>query len=107
MQIDAIGLLTQLGYQPTDTNLNLLETIKKNTPSFETIQKHILALHDHLKTYDGFVALSSSNPYLKIKIDTQNPSHLEIAIYEIEKWAQKYRVKLKKVKPTTFYILGI
>ncbi len=108
MTISNEGLLTQLGYNPTPSNLAQLEAIQNATKGFEQIKKHIVALNDHLKNYGGFVAISSSNPYLKIKIDTDEPAALEVAHEEIKKWADKYNVSIQKVEnKETYYIIGI
>ncbi len=108
MQISAEGVLTQLGYNRDENTLRQFEAIAKNTPGFEQIQKHIVALHDHLKNFGGFVAMSNSVNHLKIKIDANEASTIEAAKEEIERWAQKYNVNLQKVpNKETYYILGI
>ncbi len=108
MQITKEGLLTQLGYHPNESNIKQLQTIEEATPGFEQIQKHIVALNDHLKNYGGFVAMSNSNPYFKIKIEAQELSTIEAAKDKILQWANKYNVKLQKVpNKETYYILGI
>ena len=108
MQLTSEGLLTQLGYNPDNANLKTLQAIEKNTPGFENIKKHIVALNDHLKNYGGYVAMSNTHPYFKIKIDADSPSQRDIAVEEIHKWAKKYNVTLKEVKErATYYILGI
>lgn len=108
MHISAEGVLRQLGYNSDENTLRQFEAIAKNTPGFDQIQKHIIALHDHLKNYGGFVAMSNSVNHLKIKIDTTEASMIEAAKEEIERWAQKYNVNLQKVpNKETYYILGI
>ncbi len=108
MHISNEGLLTQLGYNPQEANIKMLHIIQEHTPGFEQIKRHIVALHDHLKNYGGYVAISSSQPYFKIKIDTDEPTSLRIATDEIHKWADKYNVKLQKVvNKETYYIVGI
>jgi len=108
MKIVKEALLTQLGYNITETELKELDKIIQNTKNFDKIKNHILSLHDHLKEFFGFVALSNSKPYFKIKIDTDNPSQIEAATEEINHWATKYNVKLEKVEnKNTYYILGV
>ena len=108
MQISVEGILTQLGYNSDENILRQFDAIAQNTPGFDQIQKHIIALHDHLKNYGGFIAMSNSVNHLKIKIDTTDPSKIEAARNEIERWAQKYNVNLQKVpNKETYYILGI
>lgn len=108
MNISNEGLLTQLGYNVDEKSLKELEIIEKNTPGFENIKKHIIALNDHLKPLSSYVAMSNTNPYFKIKIDTDNESYINEAKEIIQKWAEKYNVRLKKVEnKETYYILGI
>ncbi|MRI59147.1 MAG: hypothetical protein C6H99_06565 [Epsilonproteobacteria bacterium] len=108
MHISDEGLLTQLGYNSDEANLHQLRIIQEKTPGFDQIKRHILALHDHLKNYGGFVAISSSQPYFKIKLDPKDPSALEQALEEMNRWANKYKVRLQKVQDKqTYYILGL
>lgn len=108
MNISNEGLLTQLDYNVDENSLNQLENIIKNTPGFENIKKHIISLNDHLKHLDSYVAMSNSNPYFKIKIDTNNEKFINEAKEIIEKWAEKYKINLQKVEgKETYYILGI
>ncbi len=108
MHIPSEGLLTQLGYHPDERIIAQLHTVEENTPGFEQIKRHVVALSDHLKSYGGYVAISNSKPYLKIKIEANDPSKVELAKAEIFKWADKYNVALQKVpNKETYYILGI
>ncbi|NPA04000.1 MAG: hypothetical protein GXO61_03980 [Epsilonproteobacteria bacterium] len=108
MNISKEGLLTQLGYNVDDIHLKQLQAIQKHTAGFEQIQKHIITLNDHLKHYGGFVAISNTHPYLKIKLEYTNPSQKEAALATIKKWAEKYKVILEKApNKDTFYIKGI
>ncbi|WP_197972116.1 hypothetical protein [Nitrosophilus labii] len=108
MKISNEGILTQLGYNIDEKSTKQLENIEKNTPGFENIKKHIVALNDHLKHLSSYVAMSNSNPYFKIKIDTENKEFIEEAKDIINRWAQKYNVNLQKVQnKETYYILGI
>jgi len=108
MKLTNEALLTQLGYNVTDAELEVLNNIAENTPGFENIKNHIVALNDHLKEFFAYVTMSNSKPYFKIKIDTDNESHIQAAIEEINHWANKYNVKIEKVEgKNTFYILGV
>ena len=107
MKLTNDALLTQLGYSVTEGTLKDLEIIAKNTKGFDTIKNHIVALNDHLKAIDGYVAMSSTNPYLKIKIKAEEKTAINVCLEEIQKWADKYKVELKKVNDKTFYILGV
>ena len=108
MHITNEGLLTQLGYNCDNANLSQLQTIATNTPGYDQIKKHIVALNDHLKNYGGFVAMSNSQPYFKVKIESDDPLAADKALDELTKWADKYKVTLQKVdNKRTYYILGI
>ena len=108
MDISNEGLLTQLGYNADKNSLKELENIRKNTKGFENIKKHIISLNDRLKPYDSYVAMSNSNPYFKIKIDTDNKNFIDEAKETIDRWREKYKINLKKVEgKETYYIVGI
>jgi hypothetical protein len=107
MKLTNDALLTQLGYSVTEGTLKEIEIISQNTAGFDTIKNHVIALNDHLKPLDGYVAMSSTNPYLKIKIIAEENEKVEAALEEINKWANKYKVELKQVNDKTFYILGV
>ncbi len=105
MQRDA--MLTQLGYVPNDALLNQLERIEKNTAGYEKIQKHIMDLNDHLKVDDSYVAMSNSNDYFKIKIESTSPEMAQEAHEKIQHFSEKYKVTVEKVdKKETYYIIG-
>ncbi len=108
MQLSPEGVLTQLGYHPETTLVEQFQRAAQNTPGFEKISKHLVALNDHLKNYHGFVALSNSQPRFKIKIESQDPNMIEVATQEIYKWADKYNVRLQKVQNAhTYYIVAV
>jgi len=107
MKLQNDALLTQLGYSVTEGTLKDLEIIANNTNGFDNIKNHIVALNDHLKVLDAYVAMSNSNPYLKIKIIANEPEKITAAKEEINKWAEKYKVELKQVNDKTYYILGV
>ncbi len=105
MQRDA--MLTQLGYAPNAALLTQLEKIENNTAGYEKIQKHIMDLHDHLKVNNGYVALSNSNDYFKIKIDAPTPELAAEAHEKVQHFSEKFKVNLKKLEQKeTYYILG-
>ena len=100
-------MLNQLGYKPNAALLEKMGKIIENTKDYEKIEKHIVDLNDHLKVDNAFVALSNSEDYLKIKIEATDAPTIEKAMKQIEHFAEKYKVKLKKVEgKNTFYILG-
>lgn len=101
------AMLNQLGYMPNDSLIEQFRQIKQNTNGYEKIEKHIMDLHDALKPIGGYVAMSNSNNYLKIKVDAASEALKEEALEKIEHFATKFKVDLKKVEgKDTFYILG-
>ncbi len=101
-------LLVQLGYQPSDNAKAQLRRVIENTKGFDHIGKHLLALNDNLKPYDSYVTLSSSYDYFKIKNEGKTPEEIEEVNKIINKWAEKYKVKLQKVEgKETYYIIGV
>jgi len=107
IQITPENLLIQLGYPATPSTLAQMEAIFQNTKGFENFSKHILSLQDELKHYGGFIAMSNSSKYLKIKTEYTRAEDVEPFIEVLEKWSEKYKVSLKKVEgKNTFYILG-
>ncbi len=101
------AIFNQLGYIPNEALAEQLSRIEKNTAGYEKIIKHILDLHEALKTDESFVALSNSNDYFKIKIDSNSDVSAADALEKINHFAEKYKVALQKVegKPT-YYIIG-
>jgi len=101
------AMLTQLGYVPNDALLKQLQRIETNTAGYEKIQKHIMDLNDHLKVDDSYVAMSNSNDYFKIKIDSFSPEAIEQAHEKVKHFSQKYKVKVDKLEnKNTYYIVG-
>ena len=101
------AMLTQLGYVANDALLNQLQTIEKNTTGYDKIKKHILDLHEHLKVDNGYVALSNSNDYFKIKIDSASQALADEAHQKVKRFCDKYKVNIKKLEnKNTYYILG-
>lgn len=101
------AILNQLGYTPNEALSLQLSHIEANTTGYEKIIKHILDLHEALKTDKSYVALSNSNDYFKIKVDATGDIGTANAMDKINHFADKYKVELQKVegKPT-YYILG-
>ena len=71
MRSDAI--LNQLGYSVTESSLSQVKRVIENTKDFDYVEKHLIALHDALKSHLSFVAISSSYDYFKIKNEAQAP----------------------------------
>jgi hypothetical protein len=102
------AFLTQLGYTQHSNIEAPLERVALNTNGFEYLKGHIIQLADSLKPYDGFVAISNSHDYLKVKTLTNCLGQLLKSKELIEKWAKKYKVKLEKLpNKDTYYIIGI
>ncbi|MDD5717935.1 MAG: hypothetical protein PHW64_09090 [Sulfuricurvum sp.] len=101
------AVLNQLGFAPNEALSLQLSRIEENTQGYEKIIKHILDLHEALKTDESYVALSNSNDYFKIKIDATSDISAADALEKINHFAEKYKVQLQKVdgKPT-YYIIG-
>jgi len=101
------AMLTQLGYVANEALLAQLESIEKNTKGYEKIKKHILDLHDHLKVDNAYVALSNSNDYFKIKIESDSLELADEAHEKVQHFCDKYKVNIEKVEnKDTYYILG-
>lgn len=101
------AMLTQLGYTPNDALLKQLEEIESNTAGYEKIQKHIMDLHDHLKVNSAYVALSNSNNYFKIKIESSSQELAKEAHEKINHFSEKFKVSIEKLdNKETYYILG-
>jgi len=101
------AMLIQLGYAPNNALLKQLEDIENNTKGYEKIQKHIMDLHDHLKVNNAYVALSNSNDYFKIKIESPTPELAEEAHEKVKHFSDKFKVAVDKLeKKETYYITG-
>ena len=106
MEFTNEAFLTQLEYHPSAVLLGQLGKIKDNTKNFDYMLKHILNLHEQLKPYGSFVALSNSNDFIKIKNQADEALKTEVAKI-IEDWAQKYKIDIEKVfGKETYYIKG-
>lgn len=101
------AVLNQLGLLPNAALLVQLDNIEKNTHEYKKIIKHILDLHESLKTSESYVALSNSEDYFKIKIDTTSDVAKADAMEKINHFCEKYKVETQKVDgKETYYILG-
>jgi len=105
MQTDAI--LNQLGYMSNEALTGQVTRIIENTKGFEKIGKHIFDLHKALKVENSYVAMSNSNDYFKIKIESPSDALKAAALEKIEHFSNKYKVQLQKVEgKDTYYIIG-
>jgi len=101
-ELNEEAILRQLGYNPNDSILNQFQKVINSTPGFNELKRSIIALNEKIKHYGGFIGLSSSTNYLKIKNVTSSPQTKEI----IDQWAKKHKVSLIKSANNNYYIEG-
>ncbi len=107
IKADIENLLVQLNYPVNDSTKKQLEIVVDNTKDFFDFANHIFNLKDELKKVDATVAISNSNPYLKLKCNSKVDFEIEEFNKLIDSWAKKYKVELKKVEnKNTYYIIG-
>jgi len=110
MHIDVTAevLLSQLGYSNNDHIRTQIQDRINNTKDFDKFSKHIISLNDKLKHMNAYVGISNSVDYFKIKCDEQDSSAIvEEFNEEVEHFASKYNVKVKKLdNKNVYYILG-
>ncbi len=102
------ALLTQFDYHINPKTLAQINSTIENTKGFKNFSKHILNLKDELSHLDGFIALSNSHKYFKIKCEEDNSKeNIELFTKAVKHWAKKYKITLQQVtdKPT-YYIIG-
>lgn len=102
------ALLGQLGYSINENTLAQINKIINNTKDFSTISKHLITFIDALAVEKGYIAMSNSENYLKIKCqDDPSADNLSAFTQMVEHWADKHKIALKKVdNKHTYYILG-
>ncbi len=109
LEITAEVIVSQLEIGKTESSIAQATKAMASTKDFEKFSKHIISLNDKLKHMHGFVSLSNSEPYFKIKCDTTNDSSEIIKEFtqEVQHWSTKYDVELKKVQDKdVYYIIG-
>ena len=109
LEITPEVIVKQLGLGNTQSVLDQTKNAIKNTKNFDMFSKHIIGLNDKLKHMNGYIALSNSEPYFKIKCDFTNDTKeiINEFIQEVNHFSQKYHVNLKKVdNKEVYYILG-
>lgn len=103
----AEGLLTQFGYSVTPSSLEQARRIVENTKGFKNVEKHLVSLNDKLQNYLGFVGLSGSKDYFKIKNTSPDEEVRKIVEKTIHDWSDKYKIEVQKVpNKETYYVLG-
>ena len=101
-------IVTQLDLGHGDSTLDQAKTAINNTKDFDTFSKHIISLNDKLKHMNGYITLSNSAPYFKIKCDNvESDEILKEFTEELQHWSDKYNVELQKVdNKEVYYIIG-
>jgi len=102
------ALLAQLGYTKSEQTLKQINEIIENTEGFDQFSQHIPSFNDALAVEKGFIAMSNSENYLKIKCDEDiNADNLSAFSDLVKHWADKYKLELKQVEnKNTYYIIG-
>ena len=100
-------IVKQLKLGATEATLNQAKKAIENTKNFNIFSKHILGLNDNLKHMNGYIALSNSEPYFKIKCESTNEKLIEEFHETVNHFATKYHLKLQKVDgKNVYYIIG-
>lgn len=101
------GLLNQFGYTVTPNSVEQIERIVGNTKGFENVERHLIALNDKLKNHLGFVGLSGSKDYFKIKNTSPDKSVRKMVEEMILQWSEKFKITIEKVpNKDTYYVIG-
>lgn len=101
------AMLIQLGYSPNDALVKQLQRIEENTAGYEKIQKHIMDLHDHLRVDESYVAMSNTNDFFKIKIESPSLEIAQEAHEKIRHFSEKFKITVNKLdNKETYYIVG-
>jgi len=108
LDLTAEALLTQLGHAHNAQSIKQMDSIIANTKDFHKFSPHIPSFNDALAIEKGFIAMSNSHNYLKIKCNADsNADNLTAFETLIAHWANKYKLELQKVEnKNTYYILG-
>jgi hypothetical protein len=108
LEITPEVLVAQLDLGHGDATLKQTQTAIENTKGFDKFSKHIISLNDKLKHMNGYITLSNSHPYFKIKCDQADSAEiLQEFKDEINHWSDKYEVELQKVdNKDVYYIIG-
>ncbi|WP_458699961.1 hypothetical protein ACKGJI_09035 [Sulfurospirillum sp. 1307] len=105
MRNDAI--LRQLGYSVTPNAIAQVKKAIEATKDFDYVEKHLIALHDKLKSHLSYVALSSSKDCFKIKNEAKGEEMIKDVNEIIKNWSEKYKIKIEKVEgKNTYYVIG-
>ena len=102
------AILAQLGYNQSEQNINQVNKVLANTPNIEAFLPHLPSFVDALAVEKGFIALSNSKDYFKIKCDADSSAANEEAFHKlVSHWSDKYKLQLQRVVgKNTYYIIG-
>jgi DNA polymerase III gamma/tau subunit len=102
------AILAQLGYNQSEQTLAQIKKVLDNTPNIEKFLPHLPAFIDALAIEKGYIALSNSKDYLKIKCDEDSNAQNAQAFHDlVAHWAEKYKLQLQRVVgKNTYYIIG-
>ncbi|MBS9782677.1 MAG: hypothetical protein KGV43_02610 [Arcobacter sp.] len=108
LEVSAEVILSQLGYSKSEASLKQADKVISSTKNFHKFSKHIFSLNDNLKKMNAYIGLSNKTDYLKIKCDENDAQEILNEFHqEVEHWAEKYNVELKKAEDKAiYYILG-
>ena len=109
LELTPEALLTQLGYTQNPQTLKQIKDIIANTKDFKKFSPHIPSFNDALAVEKGYIAMSNSENYLKIKCNEDSSADNLTAFTKlVNHWADKYKLDLKKVdNKNTYYLLGL
>jgi DNA polymerase III gamma/tau subunit len=108
LELTPKAILAQLGYNQNEQNIQKVKKILSNTPNIEAFLLHLPSFVDALAVEKGYIALSNSKDYFKIKCDADSSAANEEAFHKLVKhWSDKYKLQLQKVVgKNTYYIIG-
>jgi hypothetical protein len=108
LELTPEAILKQLGYNVTSQTEAQVERILANTPNIEKFLPHLPSFIDALAVEKGFIALSNSKDYFKVKCDEDSNAQNAQAFHDlVSHWADKYKLQLQKVvDKNTYYIIG-
>ncbi len=99
-------LLSELGYSANEGLTKQVQAILSKCDLNSAELSHLIALHDKIGKFNGFVALSNSDDVFKIKCQGA-PSDVRNFNEIVKEWAAKYQLKVEKVEgKDTYYLLG-
>lgn len=100
-------ILVSLGYNVSDATMAQVRGILSKCDFDENQIEKILMLNDKIKIYDGYVNMSNSHDYFKIKNDSEDEDKQEVVRQTIKSWEEKYKFVVEKLpNKETYYIKG-